>query len=446
MDMKRFGRCAVLFTLGGIVLLASALAGPPGALAEPQGPDKCLSASCHANYGKAKFVHGPVGAGVCTPCHRPHKDYTPEKHNASNFTMAAKGKDLCFICHENLKKVMTGKFVHGPVAMGDCIACHDPHQSDSKFSMKKPTTSALCFSCHENKMTIKPFLHGPVAAGDCNVCHNPHAADNKYQLMATGNDLCFLCHEDRRAEFTRKSVHKPVTESCAKCHDSHNADFKYLLSKDQVPLCLECHVKMDEHLKKVKGQHSALKKGPCTTCHTPHSSNFVRQLKKSTKEICYDCHKDIGGRVQASKSLHGPVQQDDCYACHDSHGSDFTQILKKFFPPEFYTEYKTENYNICWDCHNKDVAVSEVTTTLTGFRNGGRNLHFVHVNKKKGRSCKACHEAHAGNQDKHIRPDVPFGGGGWKLPIQYTRNATGGNCVVGCHRELSYDREAPVKY
>jgi len=341
---------------------------------------------------------------------------------------------------------MTGKFVPGPAAMGDCIACHDPHQSDAKFQMRKPTTSALCFSCHENNKTNKEFLHGPVAAGDCNVCHNPHASEYKFQLEAESNDLCFLCHEDRKAEFTRKSVHKPVTESCSSCHDNHSASFKFLLKNESRALCLACHAKMDEKIQTADIKHGALKEGPCTGCHTPHSSNYVRQLKQSTKQICYTCHKEIGSRVLASKFLHGPVQQDDCYACHDSHGSPYTKILKKFFPPEFYMEYKTENYAICWDCHNKDVALTEVTTTLTGFRNGRRNLHFVHVNQKKGRSCKACHEPHAGDQEKHIRPDVPFGSGGWKLPIQFTKLATGGNCIVGCHREMTYDRESPVQY
>ncbi len=439
-------RTAIVRTASIMLLCSAVLAFSAGAVMAQVGADKCVSAACHPNYGKAKYIHGPIGAGVCTPCHRPHKDYNPDKHNAGSFTMAAKGKELCFICHENLKKSMTGKFIHGPVAMGDCIACHDPHQSDAKFSMKKPTTSSLCFSCHENKFTTKPFLHGPVAAGDCNVCHNPHASDQKFQLVATGNALCFLCHEDRKAEFNRKSIHKPVTESCLKCHDVHNAGFKYLLTEDQTTQCYRCHDAMKQHMDKAQVPHTAMKRGSCTTCHTPHSSNFTKQLKKSTKEICYDCHKEIGSKVLGAKKLHGPVQQDDCYACHDSHGSDFTQILKKFFPPEFYMEYKTENYAICWDCHNKDVALSEVTTTLTGFRNSNRNLHFVHVNKKKGRSCKSCHEAHAGNQDKHVRDKVPFGAGGWQLPIVFTKTPTGGNCVVGCHRELAYDRENAVKY
>ncbi|PLX46332.1 MAG: cytochrome C, partial [Deltaproteobacteria bacterium] len=73
-------------------------------------------------------------------------------------------------------------------------------------------------------------------------------------------------------------------------------------------------------------------------------------------------------------------------------------------------------------------------------------LHYLHVNKDpKGRSCKACHEVHAGNQDKHIRKEVPFGAK-WKLPVNYTKTDTGGNCVVGCHKPKDYDRENPVTY
>ncbi len=437
--------CLLLFVCFAVLFSVTFLA-PARSPAQGPGGDNCLSAKCHSGLGQAKYVHGPVAASVCTACHRPRKTYNPDKHSNSSFSIAGKGKDLCFICHEAMQKRMTGKFIHGPVAMGDCIACHDPHQSDAKFQMRKSTTSALCFSCHENNKTTREFLHGPVAAGDCNVCHNPHASDYKYQLEAEGNVLCFLCHEDRKAEFTRKSVHKPVTEGCSACHDNHSADYKFLLKNEGVALCLSCHTKMDEKIKGMTVKHGALREGQCTSCHTPHSSNYVRQLKQSTKQICYGCHKEIGSRVLASKFLHGPVQQDDCYACHDSHGSNYTKILKKFFPPEFYMEYKTENFAICWDCHNKDVALTEVTTTLTGFRNGRRNLHFIHVNQKKGRSCKACHEPHAGDQEKHVRPSVPFGSGGWKLPIQFTKLATGGNCVVGCHREMTYDRESPVTY
>jgi predicted CXXCH cytochrome family protein len=234
-------------------------------------------------------------------------------------------------------------------------------------------------------------------------------------------------------------------ESCLKCHDAHNADHTFMQLKEGTALCMSCHTKMDDHLKAASVRHGALVKGPCTGCHTPHSSDFPRQLKAATKDICYVCHKEMGANVRAAKYLHGPVQQNDCYACHDSHGSGNPQILKKYFPKEFYKPYATESYAICFDCHNKDIALDKVTTKLTNFRNGETNMHFLHVNKEKGRSCKACHEVHAGSQERHIRKEVPFGGS-WKLPITFTKTQNGGTCVVGCHKPKDYDRVKPVKY
>jgi predicted CXXCH cytochrome family protein len=38
----------------------------------------CASAQCHGEMGKGKFVHGPVGSGTCIACHNPHG--SPQKH------------------------------------------------------------------------------------------------------------------------------------------------------------------------------------------------------------------------------------------------------------------------------------------------------------------------------------------------------------------------------
>ena len=53
---------------------------------------------------------------------------------------------------------------------------------------------------------------------------------------------------------------------------------------------------------------------------------------------------------------------------------------------------------------------------------------------------------HAGNQEKHIRREVPYGKINWMLPIEFTKTETGGNCDVGCHKPKPYDRQNPVKY
>ena len=414
------------------------------ALAGPVlGQETCVTDQCHQGMGKAQFVHGPVGAGQCSVCHTEGAAGHPTKPGAKDFKLAfGGGKELCYACHERKDANRT---VHKPVATGDCIACHDPHQSNAEMILKKATTSELCFSCHENNKTKRQFVHGPVAAGDCNICHNPHSSPYPNLTEEKATDLCLLCHVDRKEEFTRKYVHKPVEEDCGKCHNAHATDAKFMLYGENKELCYRCHKETQKRIEESAVQHSALKKEPCTGCHTPHSSNFPRQLKAATKDVCYTCHVDLGAQVQGAKNLHGPVKQNDCYACHDPHGSNFTKVLKKAFPPEFYMPYKTENYGICFDCHNKDIALNEFTTKLTDFRNGDTNLHFLHVNKEKGRSCKACHEVHAGSQDKHIRKEVPFGKA-WKLPVNFTKTATGGRCVVGCHKPKEYDRTNPVVY
>jgi hypothetical protein len=71
----------------------------------------------------------------------------------------------------------------------------------------------------------------------------------------------------------------------------------------------------------------------------------------------------------------------------------------------------------------------------------------VHVNRdKKGRTCRACHETHASSKAKHIRESVPFGSGGWMLPIKFEKLESGGSCSPGCHTPYSYDRDNPIQY
>jgi predicted CXXCH cytochrome family protein len=405
--------------------------------------ESCITADCHPTMGTAAYVHGPVAAGQCSICHTQSSAKHPSG-GGSDFALAEQGgKELCFACHERLDQ---NPVVHKPVETGDCTACHDPHQSNAELMLKRETTSELCYACHDPAKTKKAVVHGPVAAGDCNICHNPHSSPYEKLTEEKGAELCLLCHIDREEEFNRKYVHRPVKENCAKCHDAHGSDNPYMLSGQGKELCYTCHTRLKEQIENASEQHSALKGGECTNCHTAHSSNYPRQLKSPTKDVCYVCHTEMGAQVSSAKNLHGPVQQNDCYACHDPHGSNYTKILKKNFPSTFYMPYKTENYAMCFDCHNKDIAINQFTTKLTDFRNGDTNLHYLHVNKDpKGRSCKACHEMHAGNQEKHIRKEVPFGKK-WTLPIEFTQTPDGGRCVVGCHKPKDYNRVAPVTY
>jgi polyferredoxin len=79
------------------------------------------------------------------------------------------------------------------------------------------------------------------------------------------------------------------------------------------------------------------------------------------------------------------------------------------------------------------------TTTLTKFRNGDLNLHYVHVNKdERGRTCRACHEVHAAKQPHQIRDAVPYGNTGYMLKVNFTQTPNGGSCAKTCHVTRSY--------
>ncbi len=131
----------------------------------------------------------------------------------------------------------------------------------------------------------------------------------------------------------------------------------------------------------------------------------------------------------------------DCTACHNVHGSEFARLLVRKFPLNFYSDYSPGEYDLCFGCHNKDIAKTRTTETLTNFRDGNYNLHYFHVNRAKGRTCIACHDPHASDQYKHIRYEVPFGA--WSYPISITKTRNGATCVVGCHAPKTYDRVKP---
>jgi predicted CXXCH cytochrome family protein len=154
---------------------------------------------------------------------------------------------------------------------------------------------------------------------------------------------------------------------------------------------------------------------------------------------------DMSVVLASGKSLHGPIAQQNCSACHQIHGSDQFRLLVQEYPPTFYAPFKEENYALCFACHERSLVLEPKTTALTGFRNGDMNLHFVHVNREtKGRTCRACHETHASDKEKHIRNSVPFGK--WEMPIEFAKTDTGGSCAPGCHVPYRYDRAKPVVY
>ncbi|GFO60705.1 cytochrome c [Geomonas silvestris] len=434
-----------------LILIAMAvlswLAGAPSlARAEAAaGKAACVTASCHPNLGKARFVHGPVAVGECTGCHKQIGKHAFEP-------IRDPGKQ-CEECHEGLH---TQKVVHKPVKEGKCTTCHDPHQSGFKFQLRAEGAD-LCFLCHDKAIAGGKYLHGPLGTGSCNSCHAAHQSEFPRLLSAAGNDVCFSCHTDKAESFKKsRFMHSPVREACVNCHSPHSSNYRYTLSaQGSQDLCYSCHTDKAKEIPGATVPHLALATDrKCLACHDPHVSDFPRQLTKQPMDLCLSCHdreyNGANGKIANLKSVlannavhHGPIQEKDCSGCHNPHGSKNFRILRESFPQLFYAPYSPDNYKLCFMCHQKTIASEETTVTLTGFRNGDQNLHFVHVNKSvKGRTCRACHDAHATNNPKHVRDSVPFAK--WNLPVGFQKTKTGGSCQPGCHQLFGYDRAVPV--
>lgn len=257
--------------------------------------DNCL---CHSDKLTKKYVHLPVKDGECQSCHKPTDQRHP-KFKKEAFTMTGGGKAA--LCHECHDRKDTKKYVHPPVASGDCTHCHDPHQSDKRFQLKEDGWR-LCLSCHEKSKFDRAFPHKPIAEGKCQDCHDPHQSDHKYMLKASGVGLCMTCHD--KTMFNGKSIHMPVAKGeCTACHAPHGTQYHDLLI-DAVPgnmyqpyvkssyaLCFRCHAdtladnaetgsdtNFRNGLSNLHHLHvnKADKGRTCKACHDPHASNQGR--------------------------------------------------------------------------------------------------------------------------------------------------------------------------
>jgi predicted CXXCH cytochrome family protein len=284
-------------------------------------------------------------------------------------------------------------------------------------------------------------VHGPVQDGDCSACHSPHASPHANQLRADPGQICFECHVERTDIMENRHSHPPVQEDCAQCHEVHASANNSLLDMPAPELCFSCHDTLATYVDS-SNPHPPFNDGSCDVCHNPHGSENAALLHEPAAQVCFECHDEFEEFLTSSTFRHGPTQQDDCNACHSPHGSNNHRMLRKYFPEKFYVAYEEDNYAICFECHNGQIAQEEQTETLTDFRDGTRNLHYVHVNKQeKGRSCRACHQVHASSQEKHIRLTVPYGKLNWELPVNFTMTNNGGSCQVGCHNPKEYSRE-----
>ncbi len=440
----------------GVIGAAAVLCGvamAPGDViyAQAQGPPEvldpaasCVSEQCHSDITNYKKLHWSDLPNACLDCHK--------SNSGGHDFSVTEGPKLCAQCHkESVDEFYSAKRLHYPLEDG-CLDCHQVHGSDAGSMLFSDPEDGLCADCHDDLLEGE-YQHEPASEGWCVECHNPHASPN-WRLLRNPDipSLCWDCHDDHGEAMQGAKFQHPAGD-CTNCHNPHSERYPRMLPAKGRKLCAECHDDIVEDAEGAAVDHAAVLSGEeCLNCHSPHGADYKPQLKDSLENLCLACHDrplrsgrsvliDMQSWLADNDNKHEPLTQGGCVQCHVPHGSDHFRMLKKSFPEGFYQKFQTSSYALCFSCHDKRVFTTKQTTSLTGFRDGSRNLHYLHVNRaEKGRTCRACHDFHAASNDHLIRERVRFGQ--WMLPLGFAAAATGGSCQPGCHPPVSYDREA----
>lgn len=333
--------------------------------------------------GRFLFKFGKIGNKICVDSNENIYVVDNKNNNVQIFSTRSHPDQMnkqCLDCHADIKNQFQMTNLHPNKDKDFCAVCHTVGTGIGVNGVSIPGSTA-CFGCHLQKMIDKSYLHGPLRNEDCVMCHLPHSSDHKNLLIKRNEELCEVCHE-KFIESQKKEIHGQVIgERCLSCHEPHNSDYKYQLREGKGDLCILCHANK----------------------------------------------KDIFGK----KYVHQPVEKDGCPGCHQFHNSQYSFLLKASFPESNYVVYSKDAYGLCLQCHNPKLAENESIVRAgrksdTNFRNGGKNLHYKHVNSRRGRNCSACHDPHSSDQQFLIRKS------------QFVKTQNGGKCSGACHGERSY--------
>jgi len=389
------------------------------------------------------FIHAPA-ADECENCHVRNNNEHPNK-NVKGFSLLSDIPQLCFTCHENYTK----KNIHPPVAEGECLFCHSPHASANK-SLLLNNQPQPCSRCHVQEIENKKFKHDPVFDGNCQTCHDPHQSDFDHFLKVEQPKICLNCHDAQKAESALINAHQPFTEDCAKCHSPHGSDNGKLLNEKIPVLCFSCHTGLQSEIENSSTVHAPVTNSKqCSNCHSPHASKQNSLLVLEEKELCLSCHnknistkngivKDISKMLKKGNFIHEPIENGGCVICHNPHNSKNEFLLIEPYLTGQYTNGKSENFALCFSCHDSGLMNNKLDSEITNFRNGNQNLHFLHLQGDKGRNCNLCHNVHGSVFESLISNKVKFGN--WEMPLEFKKEQNGGTCNSSCHEEKKYFR------
>ena len=240
------------------------------------------------------------------------------------------------------------------------------------------------------------------------------------------------CHNDMQKN---ANVH-PKNKSCQFCHKAITTPHPEVGTKtfsSSGTACLKCH----ETVTDFDYLHAPVAAGDCPACHNPHTSKKNFFLKYKEQKLCNTCHDPVISKKDTM--IHGKSKEIQCTSCHTQHGSSYPNLLVSEYSSAYFNNYNDKTYALCFRCHKLDLLLYPKTSYNTNFRDGKRNLHYLHVNRPtRSIACKMCHKTHASVQPMLMADKVSFGN--WQMPIGFIATKNGGSCTPGCHKAKTYDR------
>jgi predicted CXXCH cytochrome family protein len=155
--------------------------------------------------------------------------------------------------------------------------------------------------------------------------------------------------------------------------------------------------------------------------------------------VTAQCHGRLTGAAGGAKegSIHPPVAEGECGACHDLALAPEVHFVKGAPDASRQEGARAWDLELCSGCHAGALAAAGLPAT--GFADGARNLHALHVQAGRGRRCLTCHEPHAARQPKLLRERIAARGSA-QITQEFRGRPNGGWCRAGCHAPKSYRR------
>ena len=342
-------------------------------------------------------------AGICSPCHLPHKE-ARKPGEGNDFTTR-----LCLSCHskENIAEKAAVKEYKHPVDV-------------NPFELEDPDVLLKAIGVKKEDLTLPLFNRAGSQDRDglvtCATCHDPH----RWRSDSTKGEI----REEVKGDTTTSFLRKPAPALCSECH---NNKFAIENSKHDMR-------KVAPEEKNLLGQLPS-ESGLCGTCHNIHGGQKTYlwgrdiELKSGqvVQDLCVSCHNDNGMANKKVVKEHShpvnittaekglittlPLFDNDgkvsptglmaCQTCHDPHRWDPTKVIKaEHFKEEgdarnsFLRLENSPSPALCANCHAEQKYIEktdhDLIVTAPEYKN---NIGQIPV---ESGTCGVCHQMHNG--------------------------------------------------